>query len=359
MKNNSLTHKSLISATACLASCLFAANGYAFEFGKPITINANISKGQGEAKQVKLMQVNLTPKEQTLLMSYKPKQSGLYGASNPIYPPAIDLGMNNVPVLDQGKHGSCVTFATTAAIDAVLNKGDYISQLCQLSLGSYLEKNAYVPSGWDGSLGYLVLNQMMAFGIAPKADEKFNQCGGLTAYPLKQESEEGKGMTPEQFKAISQNIESKFYSIQLMNPAQRFEKQMADKNQAEQTFNQMKAALMKGHRVLIGVFLQMSPFCSSVACASRNTANDTWAITEELDLPPTFFGGHEMVVTGYDDKAVAIDKKGNKHRGLLTLRNSWGDNVGDNGNYYMSYDYFKKFVMEAYEIVGTDDQDQQ
>ncbi len=65
----------------------------------------------------------------------------------------IQLGMNDVPVLDQGRFGSCVTFANTAAVDAALNKGDYISQLCLLQLGRYLEKNAYIPSGWNGSLG--------------------------------------------------------------------------------------------------------------------------------------------------------------------------------------------------------------
>ena len=66
---------------------------------------------------------------------------------------SIDLGMNNVPVLDQGSHGTCVTFATTAAVDAVLGKGDYVSQLCNLELGATLEQFGYYPSGWDGSFG--------------------------------------------------------------------------------------------------------------------------------------------------------------------------------------------------------------
>lgn len=43
---------------------------------------------------------------------------------------AVELGMNSVPVLDQGSYGTCVTFATTAAMDAVLGLGDYISQQC-------------------------------------------------------------------------------------------------------------------------------------------------------------------------------------------------------------------------------------
>src|SRR4029077_16988364 len=82
-------------------------------------------------------------------------------------PTNVNLGMNNVPVLDQGMHGTCVTFATMAALDAVYGKENYISQLCNLSLGSYLEKisaGSY-PSGWNGSLNKIVLEQIKTYGI--------------------------------------------------------------------------------------------------------------------------------------------------------------------------------------------------
>ncbi len=39
------------------------------------------------------------------------------------YPEKVELGMNGVPVLNQGMHGTCVTFAVTAAVDAALGKG--------------------------------------------------------------------------------------------------------------------------------------------------------------------------------------------------------------------------------------------
>jgi C1A family cysteine protease len=58
-------------------------------------------------------------------------------------------------------------------------------------------------------------------------------------------------------------------------------------------------------------------------------------------------GGHEMVIIGYDDNAISTDRDMKVHHGLLTLRNSWGDKAGDHGNYYMSYDFFKKFAMEV------------
>ena len=54
-------------------------------------------------------------------------------------PNKVQLGMANVPVLDQGIHGSCAVFAVTAALDAALKRGDHVSQLCLLQLGNYLE----------------------------------------------------------------------------------------------------------------------------------------------------------------------------------------------------------------------------
>ena len=92
--------------------------------------------------------------------------------------------MNGVPVLNQGRHGSCVTFAVTAAMDAVIGHGDYISQLCSLELGKSLEYNGYLPSGWDGSLGPIVLNQFSRFGVVSKNDQASKSCADVKEYPL-------------------------------------------------------------------------------------------------------------------------------------------------------------------------------
>ncbi len=97
-------------------------------------------------------------------------------------PDKIALGMNHVPVLDQGSFGSCVTFATTGALNAALNQGDYISQLCQLQLGNYLEQQGYNPSGWEGTIARNVLSQIDNFGIINKEKQKTQGCGGLTEY---------------------------------------------------------------------------------------------------------------------------------------------------------------------------------
>ncbi len=105
-------------------------------------------------------------------------------------PDQVYLGMNNVPVLDQGQHGTCVTFADTAAVDAVRSNTDYISQLCNLELGSYFEnqdneynkqhpknKKEVYTSGWDGSFNQIVLGQMQKYGIVTKSYQTQYGCG--------------------------------------------------------------------------------------------------------------------------------------------------------------------------------------
>lgn len=337
---------------ASIVTALLATSVQALEFGKPIvtTLATNSTKVSDSKKEIVLMNIMLTPREQAAFYSYQPKKMNMVQAMRSTLPPAVDLGMNNTPVLDQGRHGACVTFANTAAIDAIIGKGDYISQLCQLELGSYLQEKGYMSSGWNGSLGPWVLDQMMRFGIVNKENQKTKSCADVTEYPLLDYANEGKPISVKEYKRLSEDIQSKFYVNNLMNAIQRFDTKFSDRDQAEDVLINVKKALIKGNRLTFASFVVLTPYCSIGACASYHTAADTWALTKEIELPPYFSAGHEMVIIGYDDRAVAIDQEGTKHQGLLKLRNSWGEEAGDHGNYYMTYDYFKKFVVEVQEI---------
>lgn len=265
-------------------------------------------------------------------------------------PVTIELGMNAVPVLNQGKLGSCVTFANSAAVDAALNKGDYISQLCQLQLGLYLEKNGYNPSGWDGSNGRIVLNQMQTFGIVNKEKQQTIGCGGLTDYPSSEQPSVDTAMSPEQYHQLSENLDEQNIIWSPILDAWNAELDRTDTNN---TINEIKVALNEQDRVTFGVLLLDFDLGIAGAVGSHNTQFDTWVLTPEIArdiyLRPDF-GGHEMIITGYDDKAIARDEHGIAHQGLFTLRNSWGEQYGDQGNFYMSYDYFKVLVFEAQRI---------
>lgn len=263
-------------------------------------------------------------------------------------PSAVALGMNNVPVLDQGNFGSCVTFATTAALDAALDKGDYISQLCSLELGNYLANNGYNPNGWNGADARDILSQIDSYGIISKKQQQANGCGGLTEYPAHENAIPESSMTLEAFHELSEETNSQVYWSPILDVYASFERVDTNKTLAE-----VKQALYNKERVTLGVILLDFDLGTAGAVGSHHSTYDTWVLTPEIARDIYFnpiFGGHEMVITGYDDNAIAVDDKGYQHKGLFTLRNSWGTSYGDKGDFYMSYDYFKVLVIDAQRI---------
>jgi aminopeptidase C len=113
---------------------------------------------------------------------------------------------------------------------------------------------------------------------------------------------------------------------------------------SEQALKEVKEALNSGDRLVFGVLMPRLDLGTMGAVARHKTwfFEDTWVLTPEiLNDVKNVTSGHAMVITGYDDNAIATDSHGNKHKGLLTLRNSWGSMVGNYGEFYMSYDYFK------------------
>lgn len=305
-------------------------------------------------KTVYLMKVNLSSSEKRELskISLKTEKAPDIQASQSL-PSKADVGMSNVPVLDQGQHGSCVTFATTAAIDALIGKGDYVSQLCNLELGAYIEQNSFLPSGWEGSYGPLVLEQTIGYGIVSKDVQKTRGCAGKVEYPLTNPGDTGTPMSLDQYHSLSEEL-SDFYWDPIITSKTRF----SDDYEPSKLLIEIKKTIANNSpdhdtRITFGSLLPVD-FGMAGATGRYHAQNDSWVLSKVIQhaiLAGTTIGGHEMVITGYDDNATAIDSEGGVHKGLLTLRNSWGTDVGDKGNYYMSYDFFKVFVMEVQKVV--------
>lgn len=305
-------------------------------------------------KEIRLLKIKLSDKaKQKLARKMKKTLHSNYPAiANANLPQKVELGMNDLPVLNQGSHGSCVTFAATAAIDALIHKGDYISQLCQLQLGNFLQNHSYQMSGWNGTIGRTVLGQMENFGFVNKENEKANGCGGFTEYPLRGSAPDT-AIDLDDFFPMSESLEN--YDI-YWSPILDFY-QALNRFDTSKTLEAVKAALAEGDRIIFATLLVDTDKGLAGAVGTKVTANDTWVLTPEIErdlyLRPDF-AGHEMVITGYDDNAVAKDEAGREHRGLFTLRNSWGEDVGDRGTFYISYDYFKVLVVEATRISQFD-----
>lgn len=265
------------------------------------------------------------------------------------YPRAVQLGMNDVPVLDQGEHGTCVLFAMTAALDAALGKGDYVSQLCYLDLNQYLNHNTYLSNAWIGTWGQDLANQISTFGIVPKAVQEKGGCAGRLEYPLLSE-EISDELSVFDYHQISEPIQEQNITFVPLILEDQINSKYIDR---DHLLYQIKSILHQGERVTCSLLLMGLQAGDTTPMGSYHVMNDSWVLyphmAQEIANDEQSLA-HAFVITGYDDDAIAIDSMGQLHRGLFTLRNSWGPLVGDGGNFYVSYAYFKVALLEAHRI---------
>ena len=275
-----------------------------------------------------------------------------FTASNLGLPSHVDIGMNDVPVLDQGQHGSCVTFAVTGGLDAVLGHSDYISQLCNLELGSYLEnQDSNYSSGWDGSWNYIIFDQIQKYGIISMEHQRQGVCGSAE-YPINDMGDKGQPISGDVFAQYGEKIIPPLSTNILLDVGNA----ITPKAGMDEVLQNVKQALANGHRVVFGVLLDVNGVLAYVngASGSYKTQNDSWILTQRIkdDInKQNIDAGHDLIIIGYDDKATIKGPKGEKHQGVLTLRNSLGEGAGNNGEYYMSYEYFKQLTLEVVEIL--------
>ncbi len=301
---------------------------------------------------IKLLKINFSPiaHEKILKRLDKLENKSIQAAqANKAFEgSSVDLGMNDVPVLNQGTHGSCVTFALTAALDAVIGKGDYVSQLCLLTLGQHLSMHSFAYSGWEGILPKELAARIQEHGIISKATQTAQGCGGLYKYPLFS-FDPSNDMGLEEYHSKAELIDdlSHFETTNLLDIYQF----LLNENPKINSLNEVKESLEDGDRLVMATVLIADKNLS--LWGKHHVENDTWVYLPEFKDGLEKYdniSAHELVITGYDDNAVAIDEDGVEHKGLLILRNSWGPNVGDHGNFYMAYDYFNAFAFDILRI---------
>ena len=239
----------------------------------------------------------------------------------------VDLGMNNVPVLDQGSHGTCATFAVTAFLNAYKNVGDYISQQCLLELGNFEETstNGLASSGWDGNNLQSVISRINLYGVMSKTE-----CPHTYAH-------KSYIMDPQQYYSYSKGRWAHdFYWQELYTITKHGKKDHA-------SIDQVKLLLDHGRRLLIGSLL----IADQIIGKPINGLNHGfWDLPPHYDLKQFIKDqqndeiiGHALIIIGYDDQLK-----------LFKVRNSWGARAGDNGDFYMSYKYFDVMTIETIEI---------
>ena len=205
---------------------------------------------ESEIKQIMLQRIVLSPSAK----QYLAEKAGEPTA--PVEPTSdadVDLkmgeGKNAVPVLDQGKHGSCATFSATAIIDAAAKKGDYISQLCNLELtASLYPPTPMGPHGWEGSTTFIIMNQIKRHGIISKYYQKTFGCAGVYEYPGDDANDWGRAMTSNEFARHSEPIMATINTHTILRTSHAFSKS----TNMKAALTNVKKALASKHRVLIG-----------------------------------------------------------------------------------------------------------
>ncbi|CAM4487668.1 MAG: hypothetical protein LEGION0403_FIIPPAGN_00388 [Legionella sp.] len=247
------------------------------------------------------------------------------------------LGMNNVPVLNQGNNHFDSEYASTAAIDALLGQGDYISQLCFIKLSNYMN-----PA--DKGLGFTLYNSLSRlenYGYIRKVHQKSAGC----------EDADTPFINYESYNRLSHNTVKE--SI-MWFPLLHLRKSLGERVNTEKTLIEVKTAINQEQRVTMA-FLAFAKNGNTLGTmGSYHEKNDTWILNTQMKRDLYKFVTmyyHSVVITGYDNDAISVDDTGEKHKGLLTLRGSWGSEAGDQGDFYMSYDYFRVLVIEAQQIV--------
>ncbi|NBX84782.1 MAG: peptidase C1 [Gammaproteobacteria bacterium] len=318
------------------------------------TSTKKISLNAQPGKLVTVLKLNFSEKAKQAIQNHVVDES-----SNKILtqqlPHQVQLGMSNVPVLDQGIHGTCATFATIGALDAMRGAKDYYSELCLLNLGKHISTYGFQESGWNGQNPDLLLDRIFEYGLVPKHIQKSVGCGGATEYPVNAE-DSSNTMSIEEYHQYS---EPAYYSgLELWSSILDISKFFSNTISKDEILQQTKHALYHGNRVIIGVLL---PLNENLGLSGHyRVNNDTWILTAKLEQAAKYFimqfgswGGHAMILTGYDDNAIVVDDDGISHQGVFTLRNSWGNEVGDKGNFYMTYDYFQTLSIELIELINV------
>lgn len=227
------------------------------------------------------------------------------------------LGMSNAPVLDQGQYGTCVTFASTGALNALFAQGDFVSQQCSLELFKFLGNDiwngAYRPSE--------VVDPLKQYGVVTKSG-----CPRSYGNPYWSTSKD------EYAKIVDSWASAEVKSVNLVYLSKA-------------SLPAVKKAIDAGHRVMFGFLLNGSSSEAvrgfDVVVGGKKYQGGLWACKQGISANHCVNSnaGHEVIIVGYDDAEQ-----------LLKIRNSWNVEVGYRGEYYMSYKFFETMAIDQTEI---------
>lgn len=230
--------------------------------------------------------------------SYTPEKSVIAAL-----PPKVDL-TPSFQVYDQGRIGSCTANALAAAIQFERIHDKQSPEFIPSRLFIYynerkIEGHVNYDSGAMIRDGIKVLHKL---GVCPEKEWPYGDT------PADQKTEEFPPGAPA----------SKKPSDQCYKEARNYK--ITEYSRVAQDIDHLKACLAAG-----------SPFVFGFSVYNSWVGNNSLPV--KIPLPTkndTLEGGHAVLCVGYDDEI--------RH---FRIRNSWGNNVGENGYFWMPYEYIR------------------
>ncbi len=237
-----------------------------------------------------------------------------------IYEPLADNVKNPLPnqvslrkyapkVLSQGQQGSCVAWASAYAARTILEsrRTGKSPNSVRFSPSFMYNQISTDHSTCQGSYIKLAMENMMNQGAVQYADFKYDpsNCSRKPSSSLKVKADRYKIKGFQRLTENGQSLTEEMLSI--------------------------KQNLAQGSPVIIGMMVGGS-FMTDMS------GKDLWK-PKPSDYDQQNFGGHAMCIIGYDDY---------KGGGSFEIMNSWGENWGDNGFFWIRYSDFKEFNVESY-----------
>ena len=278
-------------------------------------------------------------------------------------------------VLSQGDTNTGTTMAVLGAVSVLAGEDPtFFNPICNLNLGEYLASKgdagtdesiaeflrgaglSSYPSGWRGSQTSVVLAQASAFGLID-SDYYAHHCEGGN---LDSNAVDRSDMAVDEFKRYSTLVKH-FLSSELLcsnYDANEPDCQCAGSGkpceEASTLVASLKSLIDAQNLAVISTLvyedldnLGLSQSFYPFSADADTSIPNVWALSDAVaacrkdgnhEGRACQLATHEMIVFGY------IDHPSDPDQGLLVLRNSWGDALGDKGNFYMTYGYAERLL---------------
>ncbi len=207
----------------------------------------------------------------------------------------------------QGKQGSCVGWASAYSARTILQARATGQDPDRIAFSpSYLYNQIHL-TGCEGAYMLDAMKAMRQNGAVPFSEFPYTE-RSCSNYPQSSIINRGKQFTIKGYTRLTKGANN--YQVDI--PA-------------------IKQHLAQGAPVVIGMMV-------GGTFMSRMMGQKVWQPSNR-DYSQSGFGGHAMTVIGYDDNYAG---------GSFQIMNSWGEQWGDRGLFWVRYKDFEHFTREAY-----------